>query len=226
MLVFGAHPDDAEIGMGGTIAKHTQAGRRVGICDLTEAELSSNGDVETRRHEASLASDKLGLAVRSNLALPDRGLVGSREQLERLTLAIRKHRPHIVMAPYWVDRHPDHVACSHMVQEAVFNAKLRHFMPDVPPHVVEHTYFYCINDHEKADIAVDISAQFSTKMDALQCYRSQFEAPSAQLNTVPTIINQDYLELVEARDRLLGKQLGVAYAEGFISKQPYLIDLF
>lgn len=226
MLVFGAHPDDAEIGMGGTIAKHTQAGWRVGICDLTQAEMSSNGDVKTRKREASLASDKLGLAVRSNLALPDRGLSGTKEQIERLTREIRKHRPSIVMAPYWEDRHPDHVACSQLVQEAVFNAKLRHYLPGVPPHEVERTYFYFINDTFKADIAVDISAHFTAKMDALHCYRSQFEMSSDQHDTVRTVINQGYLDLVEARDRLLGKQLGVTYAEGFISKSPYFIDLF
>lgn len=226
MLVFGAHPDDAEIGMGGTIAKHTQAGWCVGICDLTQAEMSSNGNVETRKREADLASRMLGLAMRSNLAMPDRGLSGSQEQLERITLEIRKHRPHIVMAPYWEDRHPDHVACSHMVQEAVFNAKLRNYLPDVPAHEVKQLYFYMINGSVSADVAVDISAQFASKMEALQCYRSQFEVPADGQDVVRTVINQGYLDLVEARDRVLGKQLGVAYAEGFISKRPYFIDLF
>jgi len=142
ILVFGAHPDDAEIGMGGTIRKHVLAGLKVGICDLTLAEMSSNGTVETRRREADAASEALGIAYRSNLELPDRGLTPSREHIEAIVAEIRKCRPRIVFAPYWQDRHPDHIACSHLVQEAVFNAKLRKYMPDLAAHSVEQCYFY------------------------------------------------------------------------------------
>ncbi len=120
ILIFGAHPDDAEIGMGGTIAKHTDAGYKVGLCELTYAELSSNGTVELRQREASEAGRVLDIAVRSNLGLPDRGLFLCKEHIDAVTLEIRKHRPRIVFAPYWEDRHPDHVACSRIVQEAVF----------------------------------------------------------------------------------------------------------
>src|SRR5690554_5731161 len=130
ILIFGAHPDDAEIGMGGTIHHHTLAGFRVGICDLTYAEMSSNGDVARRQEEATQASQLLGLTSRRNLGLPDRGLRMIKEQLDLITLEIRKHRSQIVFAPYWQDRHPDHVACSQLVQEAVFNAKLRKYLPE------------------------------------------------------------------------------------------------
>jgi bacillithiol biosynthesis deacetylase BshB1 len=226
ILIFGAHPDDAEIGMGGTIAGHTAEGRRVGVCDLTLAEMSSNGTVDSRRKEAEAASGLLGLAMRSNLELPDRGLYLTPEHVDRIVLEIRKWKPRLVFAPYWEDRHPDHIACSKLVQEAVFNAKLRRYMPETPAHTVEGSYFYFINDVINPDIMVDVTNVYPTKSTALRAYRSQFEAAGANNDYVPTPLNQDYLERVEARDRLLGQKRAVPYAEGFISKLPYLTKLF
>ncbi|WP_248925462.1 bacillithiol biosynthesis deacetylase BshB1 [Paenibacillus hamazuiensis] len=224
ILVFGAHPDDAEIGMGGTIRKHSLAGRRIGICDLTRAEMSSNGTVETRKHEAADAARILGLSYRSNLELPDRGLVGGREQIDAIVAEIRKLKPAIVFAPYWQDRHPDHIACSRLVEEAVFNAKLRKYMPEEPAHTVEQLYFYFINDTYESDLLVDVTSCHEDKMAALRAYRSQFETAGA--DTVKTPLNQGYLERVEARDRMLGQKRMVDYAEGFVTKLPYLVNLF
>ncbi|MDF2961761.1 MAG: bacillithiol biosynthesis deacetylase BshB1 [Paenibacillus sp.] len=226
ILIFGAHPDDAEIGMGGTIYKHTSAGRRVGICDLTYAEMSSNGTVEVRQQEADLASRVLGLAMRSNLGLPDRGLWMNPESVKAITLEIRKHKPRIVFAPYWEDRHPDHIACSKLVQEAVFNAKLRRYEPEVQAHSVGQCFFYFINDVYEFNLLVDITSTHEVKMNALKAYRTQFEAVGAGNDFVATPLNQGYLERVEAKDRMLGQKHMVPYAEGFVSKLPYLIDLF
>ncbi|MGF9714528.1 bacillithiol biosynthesis deacetylase BshB1 [Paenibacillus naphthalenovorans] len=226
LLIFGAHPDDAEIGMGGTIAKHTEQGLRVGVCDLTSAEMSSNGNVETRRKEAAEAAKRLGLAMRSNLELPDRGLYLLPEYVERIVLEIRKWKPRVVFAPYWEDRHPDHIACSKLVQEALFNAKLRRYIPHVPAHTVQESYFYFINDVIPPDVMVDVTAVYEKKRSSLKAYRSQFEAAGAGNDYVHTPLNQGYLERVEARDQLLGQQRSVPYAEGFISKLPYLTNLF
>ncbi|CAG7648814.1 bacillithiol biosynthesis deacetylase BshB1 [Paenibacillus allorhizosphaerae] len=225
ILIFGAHPDDAEIGMGGTIAKHTAAGRRVGICDLTLAEMSSNGTVESRRKEAEEASAVLGLAARSNLQLPDRGLYVTPEHVERIVLEIRKWRPRLVFAPYWEDRHPDHIACSKLVQEAVFNAKLRRFMPDVPAHTVKESYYYFINDVFEPSVMVDVTDVYETKTASLRAYRSQFEPAGTGNDYVQTPLTQGYLERVEARDRLLGLRRSVPYAEGFVNKLPYMAEL-
>lgn len=224
LLVFGAHPDDAEIGMGGTIAKHVLAGCRVGICDLTYAEMSSNGTVETRKREAEAASRALGLAERSNLGLPDRGLDGSRAQLEAIVREIRRLQPRFVFAPYWEDRHPDHVMCSRMVQDAVFSAKLRNYMPETPAAAVESMFFYFINDTANADLMVDVTDCYERKREALRAYRTQFEAGGA--DAVKTPLNQGYLDNVEARDRLLGQKRLVPYAEGFVTRLPYLVHLF
>lgn len=224
LLIFGAHPDDAEIGMGGTIAKHVKQGFKVGICDLTFAELSSNGTVEQRQKEAAQAGEILGLTMRSNLGLPDRGLDGSRAQLDAVTLEIRKHRPRYVFAPYWKDRHPDHVACSRLVQEAVFNAKLRNLLPGTEAWNVQECFFYFINDVAEPDLMVDISREYNVKQKALEAYRSQFVPEGT--GTVPTPLNQGYLRQVEARDSMLGQRRTVPYAEGFVTRLPYMVDTF
>lgn len=224
LLAFGAHPDDAEIGMGGTMAKHAAAGKAVGICDLTRAELSSNGTPARREEEAAAAAAALGLAYRSNLGFADRGLTGDAEQMSALVREIRKTRPRVVFAPYWHDRHPDHIACSALVEAAVFNAKLRRWEPDTPAWTVERLYFYFINQTAEASVALDVSEHYDTKLAALRAYRSQFEP--ADRNAVATPLTMGYIENVERRDALLGGVLGVRYAEGFVLKLPQPLQLF
>lgn len=223
ILIFGAHADDAEIGMGGTIAKHTAAGLKVGVCDLTRAEMSSNGTVERRAEEAEEASSVLGLSCRSNLGLPDRGLYITPEHIQAVTAEIRRHAPRVVFAPYWEDRHPDHVMCSKIVQEAVFNAKLRNYMPELPAVQVKECYFYFINDIGRADLIVDISEHYEQKENSLLCYRSQFEMG---VGTVSTPLNQGYIERVRARDSLLGQRSLIPFAEGFATLTPYVVRQF
>ncbi|MGO4542756.1 bacillithiol biosynthesis deacetylase BshB1 [Paenibacillus sp. 2TAB19] len=226
ILVFGAHADDAEIGMGGTIAKHVRAGHRVGVCDLTFAEMSSNGTVELRQQEAAAASAVLGLSARTNLGMPDRGLEGTKEQIERIVAEIRYFRPRIVFAPYWVDRHPDHVNCSRLIEEAVFNAKLRRYMPELPHVQVEQFIYYYINDVEQVSLVVDVSEHYDVKRQSMLAYRSQFSQASAGEDRVSTPLTNSYVERVEARDALLGQARGWAYAEGFAIKRPHAVTLF
>lgn len=225
ILVFGAHADDAEIGMGGTIAKHTSAGQRVVVCDLTEAEMSSNGTVELRRQEADEAAAVLGLYARTNLMLPDRGLELTRSHVERVVEEIRKWRPKLVFAPYWVDRHPDHVQSSKLIEEAVFNAKLRNYMKSMPPVQVEQLFYYYINDMENVSLAMDVSEVYERKRMALRAYRSQFGLNAGE-ETVETPLTNGYLERVEARDYLLAQGRGWSYAEGFALKRPFGITSF
>jgi bacillithiol biosynthesis deacetylase BshB1 len=226
ILIFGAHPDDAEIGMGATIFKHTNAGYRVGICDLTYAEMSSNGNKESRKKEAEAASKILGLSARTNLGLPDRGLFVCQEHIEAIVLEIRKFKPRLVFAPYWEDRHPDHVLCSQLVQQAVFNAKLRKYLPETPAATVEQLYFYFINDVHATDLMVDVSDFYTNKLEALRAYQTQFlSAPSGE-EYIQTPINQGFLQAIEARDRLLGQKHQTSFAEGFVTKLPYTVNLF
>lgn len=226
ILIFGAHADDAEIGMAGTIAKHVSAGMRVGICDLTRAEMSSNGTVELRQKEADEAARILGLTTRSNLGLPDRGLYITPEHIAAVTAEIRRHAPSIVFAPYWEDRHPDHVMCSKLVEEAVFNAKLRRYMPELPAVQVKQLYYYFINDLGQADVIVDVTEHYELKEQSLMCYRSQFDAPAEGDDVVSTPLNQGYLQRVRARDSLLGQRSLIQLAEGFACKTPIVVEHF
>ncbi|MFC5467737.1 bacillithiol biosynthesis deacetylase BshB1 [Cohnella suwonensis] len=226
LLVFAAHPDDAEIGMGGTIAKHARSGAKVGIIDLTYAEMSSNGNVETRQREAAEASAILGLALRDNLGLPDRRLSAVAQQTDLMVAAIRRHRPRFVFAPYHIDRHPDHVTCSRMAEEATFNAKLRKYMPDIPAWTVEQLFFYFINDTHAPQVLVDVGDFHAVKMDALRAYRSQFMPSGNEADWVDTPLTGAYLDNIEARDRLLAQQKKWKYAEGFIAKGPIAIERF
>lgn len=227
ILIFGAHADDAEIGMGGTIAKHTAAGKRVAICDLTQAEMSSNGTVELRRQEAAEASSVLGLVSRTNLELPDRGLELSKPHIDAVVAEIRRSRPRIVFAPYWVDRHPDHIACSKLVEEAVFNAKLRRYMPELPAIQVEQLIYYYINDVDQVSLVVDVSDYYDQKTQALLAYRSQFQATGTDNeDRVATPLTDRYVERVQARDALLGQARGWNYAEGFAIKRPHAVEQF
>jgi bacillithiol biosynthesis deacetylase BshB1 len=226
LLVFAAHPDDAEIGMGGTIAKHIQAGLSVGIIDLTYAEMSSNGNVDIRQQEAAAASAALTLTVRENLGLPDRRLAVIAQQTDLLVAAIRKYQPRLVFAPYFIDRHPDHITCSRMVEEAVFNAKLRRYMPELSPWTVDQLIFYFINDAFSPQLLIDVSDVHEIKMNALKAYRSQFMPAGNEEDWVETPLTGAYIELIIARDRLLGQSKRLEFAEGFIAKGPLALKSF
>lgn len=226
ILIFGAHADDAEIGMAGVIAKQVALGAKVGICDLTEAELSSNGNVELRKQEADLAAKSLGVAWRGNLGLSDRGLFVTPEHIAQITKVIREYKPKVIFAPYWDDRHPDHIACSKLVDEAVFNAKLRKFMPEIASISVPELYYYFINDWVTPDLLVDVTAYYEQKEKALACYVSQFGQAVDQEDIVLTPLNQGYIERVRARDALLGQRKLIPYAEGFVVKNPFVVDSF
>jgi N-acetylglucosamine malate deacetylase 1 len=227
VLAFGAHPDDVEIGAGGLLYKFSKQGKKTGICDLTLAELSSNGTVERRQQEAEEASQLLGLHTRLNLHLPDRGLRAVPEQIRLVAHTIRLYRPDIVLMPYWEDRHPDHEMCSIIVREAVFNARIRKYETadgaSPAAHKVNHMLGYFINSQTTPQFMVDISEEMDTKMAALAAYRSQFEKES---DSVSTPLTEGYLERIKAREYGFGQETGVAYAEGFISRTPLLLRTF
>src|SRR5262245_5122106 len=127
LLVFGPHPDDIEIGLGGTVARHAALGLQVGLCDLTAGEMGSNGTPEERLTEAEAAKTALGAAWREKLRWPDRRIGRDPAHLEQAVAFIRRHRPRTVAVPYWSDRHPDHEAASEVLTEAAFNAGLRRY---------------------------------------------------------------------------------------------------
>ena len=177
ILAFGAHADDVEIGMGGTIAKFAASGKRIVICDLTQAEMSSNGTIHTRMEEAKNAGEALGIMHRINAYLPDRGLLLKEEYISRIASIIRIYQPKLIFVPYEIDRHPDHGNCAKLVEEACFSAGVRKFIDerDQQPHRVENIYYYMINGFHKPDFAVDVTAFIEAKTEGLKAYKSQFE---------------------------------------------------
>src|SRR5687768_12076151 len=146
LLAIGPHPDDIEIGIGGTVAKHVALGFRVGLCDLTAGEMGSNGTVEERLAEAEAARGVLGAAWRTNLRLPDRAIGSDPAPTRAIAELVRRARPRVVALPYWSDRHPDHVGASRLLTEAVFSAGLRRYPAEGDAWKVETACYYFIND--------------------------------------------------------------------------------
>lgn len=220
LLAFGAHPDDVELGASGILAKHSLVGKHTAICSLTEAELSSNGTVELRRLETERAKEILGLIGHYNLQFPDRGLTGSPEQIMKITQVIRQSKPSVVLAPYFEDRHPDHVACSKLVKEAIFNAGLQNYRTpgNEPHHRVQHLYYYFINDIAKADLIIDISDVYEKKMASILAYSSQFRREEGKIDT--PINSPTFLSMIRGRDQMWGQMVGVHYGEGLVSPRP------
>ena len=236
LLVFGPHPDDIEIGLGGTIARQAADGVRVGLCDLTAGEMGSNGTVEERLAEAEAARAVLSAAWRVNLRWRDRGIGKDPGHVRAAALLIRSARPRSVAIPYWSDRHPDHVAASAVLTEAVFNSGLRRFEPDYEAWKPEWICYYFINDSAPPSFVIDVSAHYEVKHRALACHATQF-APARGRDEarvggagspVATRLNTPrFQQLIESRDAQFGALANVEFAEGFVVKDPIIrADLF
>ena len=220
LLVFGPHPDDLEIGAGGTIARHAAQGQQVGLCDLTGGEMGSNGSVEQRLEEAEAARRDLGAIWRENLRWPDRRFGKDPAHLEAAIAFIRRHRPRVVALPYWSDRHPDHEIASQVLTEAVFNAGLRRYPSEGDAWKVQWVCYYFINGHTAPSFVVDISDFYDRKRQALDCHASQF-TPPADTGAVATRLNTPlFRQMIESRDAQFGALAGVRWAEGVVVREP------
>jgi bacillithiol biosynthesis deacetylase BshB1 len=214
--VIAPHPDDAELGAAGWILQLKSEGRRVGVLDLTDGEPTPHGTPQLRRQETAAATQVLGLDWRDNLGLPNRSLEPSLEARKRLASVFRQLRPKWLLAPYWVDAHPDHVAATELVEAARFWAKLtKTDMPGEPCHPARVFYYYCFHLRQALQPAfvLDISEHWEAKRDAIACYHSQFIAGRADQR--PTMLEQ-----FEANARYWGQQIGAAYGEPFAAREP------
>jgi bacillithiol biosynthesis deacetylase BshB1 len=224
ILTFGAHSDDVEIGMGGTIAKYVAQGKTAVICDLTKAELSSNGNVEWRRKEALQAANVLGVRERIQLDLPDRGLFLNENSIQKIVKVIRDYKPKYIFAPFSKDRHPDHGNASALVKEAFFSAGIRKYMTEEQGsyHKAQALYYYMINGFHKPDFVIEVGPYIDQKINSLLAYESQFEKSD---DGVKTPLTEGYIESIRAREMMMGKEVSVKYGEGFLSDHPILLDL-
>ena len=214
LLVLAAHPDDAEIGCGGTILDSVARGLSVVIVDMTRGETGTLGTPELRAEEAAAAAARLGVVERVNLSLPDAGLrEADPEALRRIVGALRTYRPRVLLAPVEQDVHPDHVATAKLAQRAFFHAGLAKWEPELGapsrPELVAH---YFGNDHAAPTFCVDISAYLEAKQEVIACYASQVSG-GADDHRVRKL---DVLARAEARDRYFGALVGCEAAEPFI----------
>lgn len=218
LLAFGPHPDDLEIGLGGTIAKHAALGHSVGLCDLTRGEMSSNGTPDERVKEAEAARLVLGAAWRENLGLPDRAIGDAPDHIRRVVELIRRVRPRAIAIPYRRDRHPDHESSASLLRDAVFNAKLKRYAAAGDPWQPEWVCQYFINDAGPASFVVDVSAHYEAKRQALACYASQFTRATESADT--RLNSPSFSQLIESRDAQFGALAGVRFAEGIVVSEP------
>jgi N-acetylglucosamine malate deacetylase 1 len=228
ILVVAAHPDDAEISCGGTIAKHISLGYKAGIVDLTKGELGTRGTALIREREADAAAKILGLSIRESLGLKDGFFKNSDEDQLKVISAIRKYQPEIILTNAIHDRHPDHGRASDLVYESCFLSGLikvetqnagklqTAWRPKAVYHFVQSQYI-------KPDFVVDVSGFWEKKLEALRAFKSQFYDP--QSNEPETFIsNPGFMKLIEARGHEMGYAVGAKYGEGFTVRNLIGVD--
>jgi bacillithiol biosynthesis deacetylase BshB1 len=216
VLVVAPHPDDAELGLAGTILSMVAEGRRVGILELTNGEPTPLGTPEIRERETDEATRRLGIAWRGNLGLTNRSLEATLENRRKLAEVFRKIRPTLLFAPYWEDAHPDHTAATKLVEEARFWAKMgKSDMAGTPFHPARILYYFSIHLRivERPSLLMDISQFTRQKREVLEAYRSQIV--DNQPPGVPGVIDR-----VMDRNRYWGIMAGVESAEPFASREP------
>lgn len=229
ILAFGAHPDDVELGCGGTLHKAVVNGKTVGIIDLTKGELGTRGDIKTRAIEASNASKVLGVSFRENLEMSDGFLTNSKENQLLIINMIRKYQPEIVFCNSFEDRHPDHSKASQLVRDSCFLSGLVKIITnDIDGNVQKFwrpnaVYSYIQWKSLKPEFVVDISSSIDTKISAVECYKSQFYNPSSDEINTP-ISTKNFIKSVRYRAADLGRLTNLDYAEGFISDRLISVD--
>ena len=218
ILAFGAHPDDVEAGCAGFLLKAKKAGQTIGIVDLSLAELSTNGTTKQRLKEAKAAAGVMGASFRENLKLANNFFFNSKKVQEKIIKVIRKYRPEIVLLPYHIDRHPDHQETPKLVWQALFTSGLSMFKTDLPPHRPKYVFFYRLWYDFSPTFLLDISDVYEEKEKTILCYKSQFVKNKHRKTTRDN--EESFLEYWRARHRTYGYDIGVKYAETYLSLTP------
>lgn len=229
ILVLAVHPDDAELGCGGTILKHLAMGYKVGVVDLTRGELGTRGSAEIRDKEAAAASEILGLTIRENLSMPDGFFSNNKEYQLQIIEVIRKYQPEIVIGNAYHDRHPDHGRANQLIEDASFLAGLRkiesrldgeiqqEWRPKQVLHFIQDRYI-------KPDILIDVTEYWDQKIASIYAYGSQFYNPEWGDEPQTYISSPEFIMVTEARAREFGKSIGAKFAEGFTSRSLLGVD--
>jgi bacillithiol biosynthesis deacetylase BshB1 len=229
VIIFASHPDDAEITMGGTIAKFTHNNLKVGIIDLTQGELSTRGTVETRQKETEKSSAILKIAVRENLHIPDGCILRNKENLMKIIMVLRHYKPKIVFAPYCNDRHPDHMDTSILVKDAVFSSgliKIQTFQNNIIQEIYrpKKIFYYMQTYTFESSFIIDITGYHEIKMDAIKAFSTQFYDP-AKKEPQTFISRPEFINYIESRSIFYGFQIGKQYGEPFYCEEKIELDL-
>jgi len=230
ILVFAAHPDDAELSCSGTIASHVALGYQCGIIDLTRGEMGTRGNPELRMHEANYAAEILGIQTRENLGFADIKFQNDWDHQIEVIKMIRKYQPAIILANAVKDRHPDHPKAAELIQQAFFKSGLAKIQTELDgvlqaPYRAKKLYHFIQTDYIEPDFIVDISDFWQKKYDAIMAFKSQFYDPR---NSEPITLISDpgFLHFIEARAKEFGHRIGSKYGEGFTtSTTPGVKDL-
>ena len=223
ILAFGVHPDDVELGCAGTIMAAIDQGKKVGIVDLTRGELGTRGTPTTRTQEAEAAAKIMGVDVRENLDMADGFFTNDEAHQRKIIALIRKYQPDIILANAPEDRHPDHGRSAKLVSDAAFLSGLRkietvHDGASQQAWRPAYTFHYIQDRFIQPSFVIDITAYMERKMEAVLAYGTQFT--NADISEPQTYISSpQFLETVKARALMLGKRIGVGYAEGYITEK-------
>ena len=223
VLAIGAHPDDIELSVSGTLIKLVELGHRVGVVDMVRGELGSRGTPAIRAREAKASAKIMELCMRENLRLKDGSIFDTPEARLRVVRVLRKYRPELVFTHYWDDRHPDHIYTSRIVAQACYlsglakiNTKQERFRPG-------RIFYFMIPHTLQPSFYVDISSQFEKKMQAVKAFRSQmFDPGSLEPQTYLSV--SEFLPRLESLNRYYGTLIHTKYAEAFYCKEAFSVD--
>jgi len=223
VMVFAAHPDDAELAMGGTIARFVNSGFSVGIVDLTRGEMGTRGNADIRQKEAIEAAKILKTSIRENLLIPDGDIEISNGNIRKIVMLMRKYKPKIVFAPFFNERHPDHICASKLIKRAMFVSGLEKIKTsekeiDQLAYRPVKLYYYMQTYTFEPSFIVDISNFFETKMKSVWAYSTQFHNPES--NESETFISSpEFIEYLAARAKFYGFQIGKKFGEPFYCEE-------
>ncbi len=219
ILALGAHPDDVELAAAGSLLKHRDAGKKIGIIDLTRGELGTRGNAELRSIESKNAAEVLGLDARENLNMADGLFEVNQENLLRVVDVIRKYKPEVVLCNATSDRHPDHGRGAELVSRACFLSGLVKIETGNEAWRPKATYHYIQDRGMQPNFVVDITPYWKKKMESIMAYSSQFYNPESN-EPVSPISSKEFKDFLEGRAREFGRMIGVEFGEGFTTERP------
>ncbi|EIM73409.1 LmbE family protein [Nitritalea halalkaliphila LW7] len=229
ILVFAAHPDDAELSCSGTIAAHVAKGHRVGVVDFTAGEMGTRGTPALRLIEAEKASEVLHLSARENMGFQDVFFQNDSPHQHALIQVLRKYQPEIVLANAVTDRHPDHGKGGALASQACFMSGLRKIETFDEAGHPQHpwrpkfVYHYIQNNFIQPDFVFDITPYWETKLASIKAFKSQFYDPDSK-EPESFISSENFFHFIEARAREMGHKIQVTYGEGFTVERMIGVD--